>query len=102
MTIFERVHAATVIAGDLEEKLDALCVGGVDDLKTRLLIGESVMLAHVSAKRALKYLLTATQVAANAEHDAAPRRDYLGEQISALGADGLIGRVEPRTRVAAE
>lgn len=68
MTTFERVHAATSIAGDLEEKLaDISCnfVGGVDDLHTRLLICD----AHIAATRALKHLRAATQMAANAEAD---------------------------------
>lgn len=69
MTTFERVHAATSIAGYLEEKLADISrsfVGGVDDLHTRLLICD----AHIAATRALKHLLAAAQMAANAEADA--------------------------------
>jgi hypothetical protein len=74
LTTFERVHAALTVANDLEDKLEFLCQGGYDDLRTRLLISEEVMLAHVSAQRALKHLLAAVQMAANAEADAANLR----------------------------
>jgi hypothetical protein len=67
MTTFTCIHAATALAADLEEKLDALTQPGADDLRTRLLISDEITLAHASAKAALKHLLNATQMAANAE-----------------------------------
>lgn len=69
MTTFERLHAATAIAGELDAKLEDLSRGFVldsSDLHMRLLISD----ARIAVKRALKHLLAATQIAANAEADA--------------------------------
>jgi hypothetical protein len=66
-TTFTRIHAVTAIAADLEEKLEFLTQPAADDLRTSLLIGDEITLAHASAKAALKHLLAATQMAANAE-----------------------------------
>lgn len=69
MTTFRRLHAATAVAADLDAKLEDLsrgfAVAGVDDIHLRLLISD----AHIAAKRALKHLRAATQMAANAEAD---------------------------------
>lgn len=70
MSTFERLHAATAVASDLEDKLETLSqvlVSEPVDLHTRLLISD----AQIAARRALKHLLAATQRAANAEADAA-------------------------------
>jgi hypothetical protein len=40
---------------------------GIDDLRIRLLISEEIVFAQAAARKALKHLLAATQVAANTE-----------------------------------
>lgn len=68
MTTFSRLHAATAVAADLDANLEdlsrVLTVEPVD-LHLRLLISD----AQISAKRTLKHLRAATQMAANAEAD---------------------------------
>ena len=69
MATFERVHAALTVASDLDAKLEDMSrpfVAEPLDLHTRLLLSD----AQIAAKRALKHLLAAVQMAANAEADA--------------------------------
>ena len=74
-TSFETIHGVTFLAGEISDRLDHLVSHIRDlipDLSVRALVSDDLILARSNAERALRALLRATLVAANADIDAVP------------------------------